>query len=70
MTCPLKAGMVSPEVKCVARQWLCRHVPKATNMHATMEELLKNRHSEWQPVVVIRGEMSMAIRRYETVGSR
>jgi hypothetical protein len=41
--CPLpsrlKAGTVEPEETAVARQWLGKHVPWATNTHATIELL-------------------------------
>jgi hypothetical protein len=37
----LKAGItVEPEETAVARQWLGKHAPAATNIHATTEELL------------------------------
>jgi hypothetical protein len=37
----LKAGIVEPEEKIIARQWLGKHVPMVTNMQATIEVLLE-----------------------------
>jgi uncharacterized protein YqgV (UPF0045/DUF77 family) len=31
---------MEPEEMAVARQWLGKHVPMATNIHVTMDELL------------------------------
>jgi hypothetical protein len=38
--------MAEPEETAVAKQWLGKHVPAATNTHATIEELLEVAHAE------------------------
>jgi hypothetical protein len=36
----LEAGIVKPEKSAIVRQGLSKHVPAATNTHATLEKLL------------------------------
>jgi hypothetical protein len=43
----LKARIVEFEEKALARQWLCKHVPVATNTLTAMEKLLDMMHGPY-----------------------
>jgi hypothetical protein len=43
----MKAQIMEPEETAIARQWLGKHIPAATNIHATTKKLLDVVFSMW-----------------------